>query len=279
MLFNEDRQNHYEVLEIGPDATPQEIRTAYLRTKAAYKKDSPALYTLMDASETETLLQSLEEAYQVLSNPELRREYDRSHGLISLDMDDTHANSLPPSPAARSRSSAKVVSIDRVPPMEDIRGGEDPLGAPPTDFMGAPPPRPMAAAMEDPFATKRTTPPAGRRVSASPALSPVEPMPAVSSSDTAGSIAEEIARETEWKGITLRRVREARGVSIEELSEFTKISKTYLLALEEEAFDKLPAPVFLRGFVIQMAKFLKLPHDKVAVPYMARRASFSGTRK
>lgn len=265
MPFTEDRQNYYELLEIGPDATPQEIRTAYLRTKAAYKKDSPALYTLMDESETEALLQNLEDAYQVLSHPERRKEYDRSHGFIGVDMDDT-ASDAPPIPRPGSGGSAKVVSIDRVPPMEDSRGSADPLVAPSTDFMGAPPPRPIPGDME-------TSPRPERRSIAPPVPEPpVQP----SSRDLNGSIAEEIARETEWKGITLRRVREARGVSVEELSEYTKISKTYLLALEEESFQKLPAPVFLRGFVIQVAKFLKLPHDKVATAYMARRTAHDG---
>lgn len=269
MGFTEEKQNYYELLEIGPDATPQEIRTAYLRTKAAYKKDSPALYTLIDESETEALLQKLEEAYQILSHPDRRREYDRSHGFIGIDMDDSQ-------PAPEDR--AKIVSIDRVPPMEDSRGNADPLVAPVTDFMGAPPPRPMASAMDDPFSRERhQSAPAERRSIAPPsAPAPLEPP---SSQSLSGSIAEEIARETEWKGITLRRVREARGVSIEELSEYTKISKTYLMALEEESFSKLPAPVFLRGFVIQVAKFLKLPHDKVATAYMSRRAAQDGNKR
>lgn len=278
MSFTEDRQNYYELLEIGPDATPQEIRTAYLRTKAAYKKDSPALYTLMDASETETLLQNLEDAYQVLSHPERRKEYDRSHGFISLDMDDSQPDAGSPFPRPGAKSASKIVSIDRVPPMEDSRGG-DPLISPPTDFMGAPPPRPIPGAIDEAPRDHRDRPsghPTERRSIAAPMPeAPVQP----SSRDLGGSIAEEIARETEWKGITLRRVREARGVSVEELSEYTKISKTYLLALEEESFHKLPAPVFLRGFVIQVAKFLKLPHDKVATAYMARRTALDAPKK
>ncbi len=264
MGFTEDQQNYYELLEIGPDATPQEIRTAYLRAKAAYKKDSPALYTLMDETETEDLLQRLEEAYQILSHPDRRKDYDRSHGFLGVEIDDST-----PFPD----TGAKVVSIDRVPPMEDSRGGGDPLVAPATDFMGAPPPRPLPSAMDDPLAREKKSVPERRTIA--PAV-PEEP---AANRELSGSIAEEIARETEWKGITLRRIREARGVSIEELSEYTKISKAYLLALEEENFAKLPAPVFLRGFVIQVAKFLKLPHDKVAAAYMSRRTAHDSAKK
>ena len=68
----------------------------------------------------------------------------------------------------------------------------------------------------------------------------------------------------------LRKVREARNVPVEEMSEFTKISKAYLIAIEEENYAKLPAAVYLRGFIIQISKYLRLPHEKVATAYMDR---------
>jgi hypothetical protein len=80
----------------------------------------------------------------------------------------------------------------------------------------------------------------------------------------------EIAQEVEWKGLFLRKIRESRKISIEEMAESTKITKSYLTAIEEENFLKLPAAVYLRGFVMQIAKILRLPHEKVATAYMAR---------
>ena len=62
----------------------------------------------------------------------------------------------------------------------------------------------------------------------------------------------------------------ARHLSIEELADYTKISKKYLKAIEEEDYPKLPAPVYLRGFVIQLAKRLKIPSETVAAAYLAR---------
>ena len=85
---------------------------------------------------------------------------------------------------------------------------------------------------------------------------------------------QEIAQEIEWRGMFIRKFREAKNVSIEELCDFTKITKTYIYAIEEENFDKLPAAVYLRGFVVQMSKFLKLPSEKVATAYMARHAQW-----
>jgi flagellar biosynthesis protein FlhG len=84
------------------------------------------------------------------------------------------------------------------------------------------------------------------------------------------ALAEEISNEVEWRGPFLKKVREARRISIEELSKITKISKTYLSAIEEELFEKLPAPVFTRGFVTQFAKTLKLNHVPVVAAYMTR---------
>jgi hypothetical protein len=50
-------------------------------------------------------------------------------------------------------------------------------------------------------------------------------------------------------GEALRREREARGVSLEEIAHKTRISRRYIEALEQERFESLPGRVFVRGFV------------------------------
>ncbi len=42
------------------------------------------------------------------------------------------------------------------------------------------------------------------------------------------------------------------------------------MAIEEENFPKLPAAVYLRGFLTQVSKYLKLPHSAVVQAYIAR---------
>jgi flagellar biosynthesis protein FlhG len=79
-----------------------------------------------------------------------------------------------------------------------------------------------------------------------------------------------IKNEQEWNGAAIRRIREARRISIEDLADFTRISRTYLLALEEDDFKKLPAQVYVRGFLQQISRRLKLPADFVAQNYIAR---------
>ena len=50
-------------------------------------------------------------------------------------------------------------------------------------------------------------------------------------------------------GQRLRREREQRGISLDEISLSTKIGTRFLLALEEDKFDKLPGCVFNKGFI------------------------------
>ncbi len=80
----------------------------------------------------------------------------------------------------------------------------------------------------------------------------------------------EIEQTTEFTGEFLRKIREYRNVSIPRLSEMTKISKNYLTCIEDENISKLPAVAYIRGFIFQYAKCLKLPPDLVATSYIYR---------
>ena len=76
-----ERKNYYDVLEIEPNANPQQIENAYIRARNAYSGDSVALYSLMSRDECESILGQIEEAYSILGFPEKRREYDRLRGF------------------------------------------------------------------------------------------------------------------------------------------------------------------------------------------------------
>lgn len=75
--------------------------------------------------------------------------------------------------------------------------------------------------------------------------------------------------ESEINGGVIRRLREARGISLEELAEQTHIRKTYLKAIEEQNLDELPARVYLRGFLTQIARVLKVDKRRLAEGYMS----------
>src|SRR3989304_5413912 len=50
-------------------------------------------------------------------------------------------------------------------------------------------------------------------------------------------------------GETLRRARLSKNVTFEDAERVTRIRREYLEALEREDFNKLPAPVYARGFL------------------------------
>jgi cytoskeleton protein RodZ len=68
-------------------------------------------------------------------------------------------------------------------------------------------------------------------------------------------------------GENLRREREMRGVTLQEISAATKISARFLQALEAEEFGKLPGGVFTRSFIRAYAKYLGLDEERVLAEY------------
>jgi cytoskeletal protein RodZ len=68
-------------------------------------------------------------------------------------------------------------------------------------------------------------------------------------------------------GTKLRETREAQGIRIEEAANVTRIGKNYLIAMEDEAFDRLPSPAYVKGFLRVYAGFLGLSGDEIVALY------------
>ena len=280
MIFHGEA-NYYEILELRPDASAQDIRNAYLRLKASYRKDNPALYSVLDSGETEDMISKIEEAFHFLSDPDSRREYDERNGFAD-------------------RIERKIFAIDRAPPAAapPMEGGdENDMVAPATDFEGmntrgentstginafqlpTQAPREETSFLNTLPKAEKSAPRTPDFVSGGGIVDRRPSLPTRREADRAPSptantsidpVAAEIAAETEWRGSTLRRVRELRRYSLDDVASLTKISKNHLLAIEEESFTKLPAPVFVRGFLLQIARTLKIPPEPVAAAYLAR---------
>ena len=75
-MRDEFELDHYDVLEVDPDAGPDEIERSYRVLSAAYEGDSLATYSLFGAEEAEQLRDRIDQAYRVLSDPALRHSYD-----------------------------------------------------------------------------------------------------------------------------------------------------------------------------------------------------------
>ncbi|MBL6988290.1 MAG: helix-turn-helix domain-containing protein [Bacteriovoracaceae bacterium] len=80
----------------------------------------------------------------------------------------------------------------------------------------------------------------------------------------------EIEQTTEFTGEFLQRIREYKKIDILRLADMTKVSKVYLSNIEKEELEGLPALAYVRGFVYQYAKCLKLNPDLVATSYIYR---------
>lgn len=196
----------YDILEIAPNASPHEIKVAYEKAKSAYSPSSPALYTIFSEEETKELNRLLEMAYNVLSHPGRRLEYDKT---ISLS-----------NPKSQEKESVATSDASKENTENSRYSNEQTKQSAFGSYI-----------VDEEFESK-------------------------------------ILNATDFDGSFLQKVRHYKNISLDQLSEKSKISKTYILAIESHDFDSLPARVFVRGFVVQLAKLLDLDEQKVANMYM-----------
>jgi cytoskeletal protein RodZ len=72
-------------------------------------------------------------------------------------------------------------------------------------------------------------------------------------------------------GRYLKRTREARAMSVEEVARATRIPVVSIERIEADHFDDLPGEVFVRGFLKAYARAVSLPMEEVLARYTASR--------
>ena len=190
--------SHYDLLEVAPTASFEDIRRANRRIRDIYGAESIAIAGLYDPAGLEAVHRRLDLAYTTLMDAAKRKEYDQELFPDGIPMP------LAPGPSAPAGDPL-------VPRVE----------------------RPEVPA----------------------ALRP--PMP-------------ELGPRTEFSGAVLRQIREALGIELREVAERSKIGIAYLQSLEGDAFAKLPAPVYVRGFLTEYARILGLDAERVKDTYLER---------
>ncbi|HEY1654339.1 MAG TPA: RodZ domain-containing protein [Candidatus Tumulicola sp.] len=70
-------------------------------------------------------------------------------------------------------------------------------------------------------------------------------------------------------GERFRAAREARGLSLSEVSEQIRIRSVYLAAIEEERWSAIGAPVYVRGFLRTYARYLALDPEEIVAEFNA----------
>ncbi|MRR06046.1 MAG: helix-turn-helix domain-containing protein [Deltaproteobacteria bacterium] len=76
-----------------------------------------------------------------------------------------------------------------------------------------------------------------------------------------------ISDEPGTAGQRLKNARMAAGVKLEDAARTTRIAKGYLIALEEDAYQKLPSETYARGFLRVYANFLGLQGEEILSLY------------
>lgn len=78
-------------------------------------------------------------------------------------------------------------------------------------------------------------------------------------------------------GYTLRQERERQNLSVEDVEQGTSIRTSYINAIENGEYDKLPGNVYTKGFIKSYAKFLGVDEDAMAKEFAADIAEIEST--
>jgi curved DNA-binding protein CbpA len=103
-----------------------------------------------------------------------------------------------------------------------------------------------------------------------PSESVRKPAPAKMAYKVNEAMEAEIKACKDWTGEMIQKVREYKGYSVEKLSETTKVSSYYIVAVENLDPKNLPAAVYVRGYVSQISKTLGLDEKTVCDSYMKK---------
>jgi len=205
-----DQMNYYEMLDIKPDASAPEIRSAYNAALQMYQPDSLVSYSFFSQEERNKILALLEKAYLTLINEAQRAGYDNELNPSGVSGD-----------AEKSAAVKKPVNI-----FDINRQGFSSVAR-----------KNQNAELKIKISQSRSIP--------------------------------EILSRQEIRGADLRAIRNELGAAIETIQQETKIRLDYLNYLEDDKTEKLPAAVFIKGFVRAYLKSLCIePADEISARYM-----------
>ncbi len=334
-------QNYYELLEVHPKASQQELESSYRRARKIFSPDSVATYALFQADELNLLRRRIEEAFRTLSDSIKRSAYDKE--LMRLDgswievvegEQDEHAEDRVPgddkaeashdygrqsedAPEQDGEDSAEqypeqdadTAKVDDAEKKEDVEelqqsGGpkpevpaasgdhvddsEDQSDASSTHESCSRQPGTaddfesdqgdLDESQEQSSDTQDVPEPGSEKVSKGEEGTESADFVATRDSgdqdaappDVSAGQMPVVDETTEITGALLKQAREAKGLTLDDYVEKTKISIYYLRNIENEDFTDLPAAVYVKWYLKQLAEILGLDPVLVTKGYMKR---------
>lgn len=230
---SEEKSDFYEILNVSKNASKAEIRESFVRMQSTFSSQSLAVYGLFSEEETLRNLKRVEQAFRVLNDDMLRNEYDRRSGYLPVNEKRDHSFSNP-----WTNHSANELS-------NGFPSSQENHSVWMSGYNGT-------------SAQKDLSIPIGgakARVRASG-----------SNNEALKSRYQEIIEgKEEIDGSILAELRQAAGVSLEEMQDRTKISINYLKAIESNTFEQLPSLIFIKGFVKSYLRYLMSPEIDLIV--------------
>jgi len=275
----------YEILLVPAEADEQLLQHAYEQTLSTLSKRLRAARQRgLDTVTLEDERVALEEAWRVLSNPARRARYDRFLQLAgerpAQEADELWARVAPALLEPAAEATLELVRLLTHLPVGDA----PPRAAVPAPAPAPPPPaaRPVvvkpavasaapkpAVAMPQPAAPKVALGPVRIPISSTqPAAAPAAPAaaaPAPQADDLPTMIF-----ELGFSGALIQRLRERKGLTVDDVASSTRIAKRYLEAIEADEFSRLPAATFVRGYLRSLARLLEVDPERLSSGYLAR---------
>jgi hypothetical protein len=209
-----------------------------LRLTGTYGAGSAALYSLISEDEATEQLALVEEAFRVLNDDVMRRDYDEKIGV------------------ARPRQGAAAVACFE--PVADNGGLH-------TDRL---------LLTREQMDTSR--------IRTHRSTLPITKLKAnrAGSEDMKAKLAAMAEGADPGDGDLFKRLREACEVTEDEICERTKVSITYIRAIESNRFDRLPQCVYVKGFLRSYFRYLQMPDaEKLVAGFSARLMDWQANRK
>jgi hypothetical protein len=269
-----------------------ELRSAYTRVVTQLIRRRRAIVEQGgDPSQLDLDRSQLEEAWEVVSDPERRRKYDAMLAVMDEELPQSGeelwekvrpAFADPAAEAAtRLLDQTTRLGVGRLESLNGVQdantGFVDPPDStlipaieeegPPTGFDEV---DMVSEVVQHPSAVDTNPNKSLRVVEGRQHGSPIIVLPtaapsrATISPETVSGLIEQHG----YSGALLAAVREELRMSLEDLSDNTNISKGYLEAIEADGFDRLPAATFVRGYVRVLASTLGLDEQAVVNGYM-----------